>query len=201
MGMSTRALAMMSDRLTGRKVSPAEVSNANKELIDAVENRRTRDLSTESIKYLFVDGVCFSMRVDGSIENVPVLVAIGVTEMGRRIVLGLQAGDKESASDWREFFKYLKGRGLDGQKVTLGVMDGLTGLEEVFGEEFPKARVQCCQVHLARNVLAKVPKKLKESVADDMRSIFYASSKKSLWNSSNPLHSDGKRKCLRPSNA
>ena len=178
MGMSTRTLAMMSERLIGRKISPAEVSNANKELIDAVENWRTRDLSTESIKYLFVDGVCFSMRVDGSIENVPVLVAIGVTEAGRRLVVGIQAGDKESASSWREFFKDLKGRGLDGQKVTLGVMDGLTGLEKVFGEEFPKARVQRCQVHLARNVLAKVPMKLKESVADDMRSIFYASSKR-----------------------
>ena len=178
MGMSTRTLSMMSERLIGRKISPAEVSNANNELIDAAENWRTRDLSNESIKYLFVDGVCFSMRVDGSIENVPVLVAIGVTETGQRIVLGLQAGDKESASSWREFFKDFKARGLDGQKVTLGVMDGLTGLEKVFGEEFPKAKVQRCQVHLSRNVLAKVPKKLKESVADDMRSIFYASSKK-----------------------
>jgi len=59
----------------------------------------------------------------------------------------------------------------------LGVMDGLAGLEMVFKEEFPKAEVQRCQVHVARNVLAKVPKKLKQGVADDMRSIFYASSK------------------------
>ncbi len=56
-------------------------------------------------------------------------------------------------------------------------MDGLPGLEKVFGEEFPKAKVQRCQVHAARNVLAKVPKKLKKPVADEKRSIFYASSK------------------------
>lgn len=56
-------------------------------------------------------------------------------------------------------------------------MDGLPGLEKVFKEEFSKAKVQRCQVHVARNVLAKVPKKLKKDVADDMRSIFYASSK------------------------
>ena len=62
--------------------------------------------------------------------------------------------------------------------MILGVMDGLPGLEKVFREEFPKAKVQRCQVHVARNVLAKVPKKLKKAVADDMRSIFYASSKK-----------------------
>ena len=56
-------------------------------------------------------------------------------------------------------------------------MDGLSGLEKVFEEEFPNANVQRCQVHVARNVLAKVPHKIKKEVADDLRSIFYASSK------------------------
>ena len=176
-GISTRTLSMISTRLVGRKISPSEVSNANKELIDAVEKWRTRDLSGEPIKYLFLDGVNFDMRIDGSIEKVPVLVAIGVTATGQKLVLGFQAGDKESAPTWREFFKDLKKRRLDGSKMVLGVMDGLAGLEKVFKEEFPKAKVQRCQVHAARNVLAKVPKKLKKAVADDMRSIFYASSK------------------------
>jgi putative transposase len=90
-------------------------------------------------------------------------------------VLGLQAGDKESAPTWREFFKDLKRRGLDASRITLGVMDGLPGLEAVFKEEFPKAKIQRCQVHVARNVLAKVPQKFKQEVADGMRSIFYAS--------------------------
>ncbi len=176
-GMSTRSLSMMSERLIGRKISPTEVSNANKELIGAVEKWRTRDLSGEPIKYIFLDGVNFDMRIDGSIEKVPVLVAIGVTKTGRKLVLGFQAGDKESAPTWREFFKDLKKRGLKGSHMVLGVMDGLPGLEKVFKEEFPKAKVQRCQVHVARNVLAKVPKKLKKAVADEMRSIFYASSK------------------------
>jgi putative transposase len=176
-GVSTRTLSMMSERLIGRKISPTEVSNANKELIGAVEKWRTRDLSGEPIKYIFLDGVNFDMRIDGSIEKVPVLVAIGVTKTGRKLVLGFQAGDKESAPTWREFFKDLKKRGLKGSHMVLGVMDGLPGLEKVFREEFPKAKVQRCQVHVARNVLAKVPRKLKKAVADDMRSIFYASSK------------------------
>jgi putative transposase len=176
-GISTRSLSMISTRLIGRSISATEVSSANTELSQAVEKWRMRDLSRESIKYLFVDGVNFPMRIGDSIETVSVLVAIGITETGQRLVLGMQAGDKESASAWREFFRDLKGRGLDSQKVTLGIMDGLSGLEVVFKQEFPKARVQRCQVHVARNVLAKVPKKLKEAVADDLRSIFYASSK------------------------
>ena len=176
-GISTRTLSMISARLLGRKISPSEVSNANKKLIDAVEGWRTRDLSDETIRYIFVDGVNFDMRIDRGIEKVPVLVAVGVTKEGQKMVLGFQSGDKESASTWREFFKDLKGRCLDGSSVVLGVMDGLPGLEKVFREEFSKASVQRCQVHVARNVLAKVPKKLKKAVADDMRSIFYASSK------------------------
>lgn len=176
-GVSTRSLAMMSERLMGRKISASEVSKASKELTRAVEAWRERDLSGEPIKTMFVDGVNFSMRIDGSIEKVPVLVAIGVTEKGHRTVLGIQAGDKESASCWREFFRDLKRRGLDGSTVVLGVMDGLPGLERVFKEEFPHAKVQRCQIHVARNVLAKVPRKLKKRVGDDLRSIFYASSK------------------------
>ena len=176
-GVSTRTLSLISEKLIGRRISPTEVSKASKQLAKAVETWRERDLSVEPIKYIYVDGTLFSMRIDGSIEKVPVLVAIGVTEDGYRTVLGLQAGDKESATNWREMFKDLKKRGLDATCVKLGIMDGLAGLEKVFKEEFTKAKVQRCQVHVARNVLAKVPQKLKKDVADQVRSIFYASTK------------------------
>ena len=177
-GISTRTLSLMSERLIGRKISSGEVSKVGKELIPSVEAWRERDLSKEDIKYLYVDGTNFSMRIDRSVEKVPVLVVIGVTKEGHRTVLGLQAGDKESATNWREMFKDLKRRGLNGKLISLGIMDGLSGLERVFEEEFPNAKVQRCQVHVARNVLAKVPRKLKKTVADEIRSIFYASSKK-----------------------
>jgi putative transposase len=175
-GLSSRSLAMISRRLVGRRLSHGEISNANKGLNEAVEKWRTRDLSQERIQYLFIDGVNFDMRIGGAVDKVPVLVVIGVNDQGIKMVLGLQAGDKESASAWRELFKDLKQRGLDREKVVLGVMDGLPGLERVFKEEFPQARLQRCQVHVARNVLAKAPHKVKALVADDLRSIFYASS-------------------------
>jgi len=176
-GVSTRTLSLISEKLIGRMISPSEVSKASKQLSKAVESWRERDLSVEPIKYMYVDGTLFSMRIDGSVEKVPVLVAIGVTEGGHRTVLGLQSGDKESATSWREMFKDLKSRGLDAGCIRLGIMDGLPGLERVFKEEFTKAKVQRCQVHVARNILAKVPQKLKKDVADQVRSIFYASTK------------------------
>jgi len=176
-GISTRSLSLISRRLIGRNISHQEVSKANKELTSAIELWRNRDLSKETIKYIYVDGVIFSMRVAKSVEKVPVLVAIGVAESGSKLVLGIQSGDKESAGSWREFFRDLKNRGLKGAEVRLGIMDGLSGLEKVFQEEFAQAKVQRCQVHVARNVLTKTPKKIKQQVADDLRSIFYASSK------------------------
>jgi putative transposase len=176
-GVSTRTLSMISHRLLGHKISSGEVSRCSRDLVHAIEDWRNRNLSLMRFKYLFCDGVSFDMRVAGTVERVSVLVVIGVTEHGQKQVISIQSGDKESASGWRETFKDLKLRGLNNKTITLGIMDGLSGLEKVFREEFPHGKVQRCQVHVARNVLAKVPKKLKQEVADDIRSIFYASSR------------------------
>jgi len=103
---------------------------------------------------------------------------IGVNENNQKQVIGIQSGDKESPSSWRETFKDLKRRGLNSQTITLGIMDGLSGLEQVFREEFPQGKIQRCHVHVARNVLVKVPQKLKQKAAADIRSIFYAHNRK-----------------------
>lgn len=104
------------------------------------------------MKYPFLDGVNFKMRIGGSVEQVPVLVANGVTLRGHKKVLGFQSGDKEPASSRRQFIKDLKARGLSAEHVVLAIMDGLKGLEKLFRERFIHAKVH-------------------------MRSIFYASSK------------------------
>ena len=177
LGQSTRSLALISERLLGTKISAGKVSECSGRLIESVEKWRSRPL-TEKFKYLYLDGTNFSMRIDKKIVKVCVLVVIGVDENGVKQVLALQAGDKESAGTWRQLFKDLKVRGLNKQAVQLGIMDGLPGLEKVFKEEFPEAKVQRCQVHVARNVMSKVPHSIKQKVADDLRSVFYAESKK-----------------------
>ena len=132
-----------------------------------------------------MDAVHFDMRIDGKVLSVPVLAAIAVDTIGDKHVIEIQSGDKESAGNWREFFKELKNRGLKGEAVQLGIMDGLPGLEKVFQEAFKNAKVQGCQVHVARNILAKVTREQKQKVADDVRSVFYAGSYKKAkeqWN-------------------
>jgi transposase-like protein len=68
-GISTRTLSIMSTRLIGRRVSPTEVSNANKELINAVEQWRQRDLSRERIKYMLA---FISLKIELSWRSSPV---------------------------------------------------------------------------------------------------------------------------------
>lgn len=114
------------------------------------------------------------MGIVGAIDKVPVPVATGVREAGHRTVLALSFGDKESASDWHAFFKNPKRRDLNAKGFTLGIMDRLRGLDRVFKEESPKTEVQRCQPRVASSIPAKVPRKLKKTIGNEMRSIFYA---------------------------
>jgi putative transposase len=177
-GLSTRGLQLISKRLLGTKISAGEVSNVAKDLLSGIDAWRLKPLHDYKIKYMCIDGVYFHTRVNHKVEKVPILVVIGVTEDNRKLFLGLQQGDKDSASTWREVFKDLKTRGLDPNYVQLGIMDGLPGLMTVFKEEFTNAKIQRCQVHVSRNVLCKVPHSAKGEVVDSLRNIFYAASKK-----------------------
>ena len=81
-GVSARTLSLISEKLIGRRISPEEVSKASEKLVEAVEAWRQRDLSGEPIKYMYIDGTLFRMRVVKAVDKVPVLVAIGVTAPG-----------------------------------------------------------------------------------------------------------------------
>ncbi|MDY6856579.1 MAG: hypothetical protein SWO11_18115 [Thermodesulfobacteriota bacterium] len=115
------------------------------------------------------------MSVDGSIEKVPVLVAIRVTEIRQKLDLVFQAGDKGSASPWREFFKDLKGRGLlEGSKISWELWTDCRVLRRYLRKGFQKPKMPGpCGPKCSGQGSCKVEK----AVADDIRSIFYASSK------------------------
>ncbi|RKX62088.1 MAG: hypothetical protein DRP37_02465 [Thermodesulfobacteriota bacterium] len=67
---------MISRKLIDRRVSLTEISNANKELIDAVEKWRILNLYEKPIKYLFLYGVNFDIYKIKVLKKIPVLVAI-----------------------------------------------------------------------------------------------------------------------------
>ena len=91
----------------------------------------------------------------GAVQSVSVLVAIGVNKDGYREILGVAEGSREDAESWRNFFRYLKQRGL--QRVRLIVSDKSTGILDAIGDFFPESRWQRCVVHFYRNVLHAAP--------------------------------------------
>ncbi|KAB5961415.1 hypothetical protein GA586_09440, partial [Bifidobacterium adolescentis] len=115
---------------------------------------RTRPLESE-YPYVFVDGVWHKRSWGGRVENVSVLVAIGINAEGHREVIGVTEGMREDSASWEQFFRGMIERGLKGVRLVVG--DRCAGLVATVGSMLPKAKYQRCMVHFMRNVLSKVP--------------------------------------------
>src|SRR5262249_29757445 len=114
-----------------------------------------RDLSKETFVYFWADGVYNNIRLEE--DRQCVLVLIGATNDGRKVLVGVQDGFRESKQDWLALLTDLKRRGLTtAPKVAVG--DGALGFWGALDEAFPKTRQQRCWVHKIANVVTKLPK-------------------------------------------
>jgi len=155
-GVSVRRVESITEALWGAKVSPGTVSDLNQKIYGKIEEWRMRPIEGEH-PYVFVDGVYLKRSWGGEVQNVSVLVAVGVDSDGYREILGVAEGSREDKESWQNFLRYLKDRGLHGVKLV--VSDKSTGLVEVLGDFFPEAKWQRCVVHWYRNAFAKCPKR------------------------------------------
>ena len=154
-GVSVRRVEDITEALWGSRVSPGTISNLNQKAYENIEKWRSRPLTGE-YAYLYVDGVYLKRSWGGEIQNVSVLVAIGVNQDGYREILGAAEGMKEDRESWRNFFLWLKERGLSGVRLVVG--DKSLGMLETIAEVFPEAKYQRCIVHFYRNVFTVVPR-------------------------------------------
>jgi transposase-like protein len=195
-GLSTRTLSLMSKRILGIDVCPKSVTNSLSSISEGSEKWLTRDIKG---KYwaLIVDGTNFSVRRRGSVEKEPSLVVIGIDEFNKKSILAIEPGTRDDVNSWRSVFKSLKERGLQTQEVKLGLMDGLTGLENLFKNEFPNSATQRCWFHALQNILAKAPKRLLEPLHKYCTRIMYAASKKEALEQFNELKTAMNNDCQR----
>jgi putative transposase len=115
-----------------------------------------RRLEEHDLVYLFCDALYLKLRPDDEPAE-GVLVAWGVTLEGRKVLLGLALGSRESYESWLAFGRDLIERGL--RSPALIVADGAPGLWKAVRELWPTAEEQCCTVHALRNVTAKLPER------------------------------------------
>jgi len=161
-GLSTRDVEDAFTDATGHcLLSRTAVSEITDRLWEDYQAFCQRDLSGFEVIYLFVDAVYESLREQGGPKEA-VLCAWGICENGRRVLLHLALGNKESHADWLEFLRDMVRRGLP-VPLTM-TSDGAPGLLRALEEVFPKSLRIRCWMHKMRNVLDKLPDSAREEV-------------------------------------
>lgn len=167
-GVSVRRVEDITEALWGTRVSASTVSDLNQKIYERIEAWRNRPIQG-SHPYVFLDGLWLKRSWGGEVENVSVLVAIGVGEDGYREILGVCEGLKEDKASWQGFLRHLRERGLKG--IRLAISDKCLGLIEALGETYPEVKWQRCVVHFYRNVFSAVPKGKVREVAAMVKAI------------------------------
>jgi putative transposase len=134
-----------------------------------------RDLSAKRYVYFWADGIHVQARLEDDAQCL--LVIIGATPEGKKELVGLIDGVRESAQSWKELLLDLKRRGLS-TGPELAVADGALGFWKAVEEVWPKTRGQRCWVHKTANVLNKLPKSQQPRAKRALQEIWMAETKK-----------------------
>lgn len=175
-GVSTRRVDDISQALWGARMPSQTLSDKLRKVYGDIDAWRERPLS-QAYPYVFMDGVWHKRSWGGAVENVSVLVAIGVGLDGHREVIGVAEGMKEDSTSWNSFVSSLISRGLTGVRLVTG--DRCAGLVNTVSELLPQARYQRCMVHFMRNVLSKVSPRHTRWAGDALKAVFAMESRES----------------------
>jgi putative transposase len=137
-----------------------------------------RSLAHKRYVYLWVDGIHFGVRLEEA--NQCILVVIGATPEGRKELVALADGFRESEQSWKELLLGLKRRGMkiDPQ---LAIGDGALGFWKALPQVFGATREQRCWVHKTANVLNKLPKHLQPKAKSDLHQIWMAETRERAY--------------------
>jgi putative transposase len=152
-------------------LSASTIARLKEAWIDEHARWLDRDLSAKRYVYVWADGIYVQARLEDDAQCL--LVIIGATADGKKELVGLADGIRESAQSWKELLLDLKRRGLtiDPQ---LAVADGALGFWKAIDEVWPKTRAQRCWVHKTANVLNKLPNSLQAKAKRALQNIWMA---------------------------
>lgn len=158
-GVSTRKVDELVKALGNESgISKSTVSRICGDIDETVHEFLNRRLDQTWYPYVYLDATYLDVRHHGHVISQAVVVAIGVSALGRREILGMRVGDSESTDFWTEFLRSLRQRGLNPsgpscpEGVALVISDAHSGLKAAVKAVLPGAGWQRCRVHFARNV-------------------------------------------------
>ena len=136
---------------------------------------RKRSLEGKEYVYVWADGVYFNIRLEE--DRLACLVIIGVLPDGRKEVITLVDGYRESTESWASVLRDLKRRGMTAPVLAVG--DGNLGFWAALRQVFPETEQQRCWKHKIANVLDKLPKRLQARAKEQLHEIMYAPDRQS----------------------
>ncbi len=140
---------------------------------DDLKQWQRRDLSNKRFVYIWADGIYCNVRME---ERQCLLVIIGATKNGKKELLALESGFRESELSWAELLLNLKRRGLkEGPELAVG--DGALGFWKALSKVYDNTRWQRCWVHKTANVLNKLPKSIQAKAKEKLHMIWMAPEK------------------------
>jgi transposase-like protein len=133
-----------------------------------------RSLEGKHYVYLWVDGVHFNIRLEE--DRQCILVVLGATADGKKELIAVADGYRESEQSWKALLLDVKSRGLKvDPKLAIG--DGALGFWKALPQIYPTTREQRCWVHKTANVLDKLPKRLQPEAKEKIHEIWMASTR------------------------
>ena len=138
---------------------------------DEFQEWTKRPLEGKKYVYVWADGVHFNIRLEE--DRLCILVLMGATEDGRKELIAITDGYRESEQSWKALLLDVKSRGLVvDPKLAIG--DGALGFWKALAEVYPATREQRCWVHKTANVLDKLPKRLQPEAKEKLHAIWMA---------------------------
>ena len=141
---------------------------------DEYEAWSKRDLSDKRYVYLWADGVYCSARLED--ERSCLLVIMGADAYGKKELLAVSDGFRESTQSWKEVLLSLRAQGLT-HAPSLAVCDGAMDFQAAMAEVWPTTRMQRCWFHKSGNVLDKLPSSLQEKAKGMLHDQYLAPTK------------------------
>jgi putative transposase len=140
-----------------------------------------RDLTGQRYVYFWVDGIYFNVRLEEPDTNrICFLVVMGALENGKKELLAILDGYRESKSSWLEVLSNLKERGLtEGPKLAVG--DGGLGFWAALPEVYPETKEQRCWVHKTANILDKMPSSVHAKAKEKIHDMYMAPTKEQAF--------------------
>jgi len=173
-GLSTGDIELLFENTFGKRIlSKSAVSEISETLSINFNIWRSRSLKELNIVYLFLDGIYFALR-QGTSEKEGILCAYGITLEGKKVLIHLDLGERESYDAWLCFLQDMVQRDL--KEPLLVIYDGNPGLKKAIREVFPSSLKQRCQVHKMRNILSKLPRKATAELKPLILQVFRAKS-------------------------